>query len=40
MGQIIKAHRNLVGKTEEKILLGRNRSRGKDNFKMDMKEIG
>jgi hypothetical protein len=40
MGEETNAYRILVGKTEEKIPLGRSRYRCMDNIKMDLREIG
>jgi hypothetical protein len=40
MGEMRNAYRILVGKPEEKRLLGRPRHRWVDNIKMDPREIG
>jgi hypothetical protein len=40
MGQIRNGYKSLVGKSEGKRLLGRPRCRGKDNIRMDLKDIG
>jgi hypothetical protein len=40
MGEKRNAYRILVGKPEAKRPLGRPRSRGVDNIKMDLREIG
>jgi hypothetical protein len=40
LGEKRSAHRILVGKPEEKRLLGRPIRRWADNIKMDLKEIG
>jgi hypothetical protein len=40
MGKIRNAYRIMVGKPEEKRLLGRTRSRPLDNVKMNLRDIG
>ena len=40
MGERIGAYKVLVVKPEGKRALGRLRSRGKDNIKMDLREVG
>jgi hypothetical protein len=40
MGEMRKVYRMLVGKPEEKRLLGRPRRRWEDNIKMDHRERG
>jgi hypothetical protein len=40
MGEDEGVHRVLVGKPEEKRLLGRPRRRWEDNIKMDFQEVG
>jgi hypothetical protein len=40
MGEDKEVHRLLVGKPEEKRLLGRPRRRWEDNIKMDLQEVG
>jgi hypothetical protein len=40
MGEDRGVYRVLVGKPEEKRLLGRPRSRWEDNIKMDLQEVG
>jgi hypothetical protein len=39
-GDVRGVHRVLVGKTEEKMTLGRPRSRWEDNIKMELQEVG
>jgi hypothetical protein len=40
MGEDRKVYKVLVGKSEEKRPLGRQRSRWEDGIRMDLKEIG
>ena len=40
MGERRGVHRVLVGKSEEKTPLGRNRRRWEDNIKKDLQEVG
>jgi hypothetical protein len=40
MGQMRKAYKILVGKSEEKKPCGRSRCRWEDNIRMDLREVG